>query len=174
MTRMTRRVLPVVLALALYAGTTACGGDDDPGSGEPQDPQSQTTSEPTDDATDDGSDPSGTPTSTATQAVGLPADFPASEVPLLPGVVTGKTGGPGPDGRKGWVLEMSATGTQKSCFDEASAALVADGFTKQGEITALDTRQAQFTSADYAVILSVRADGDELCQASYEVGQVAR
>ncbi len=177
MLRPTRRLAPAVLALVLGVGAGACGGDVDPTSG----------ASPTPATTTPGATPSSTPTSTppgtlgstpggdptSAPAVGVPAGFPVEEVPLLGGLVTGKTGGDGPDGRKGWVLELSATGTQQSCFAEASAALVAAGFTKQGEITAADTRQAQFTSPEYAVILSVRADGSELCQASYEVGQVA-
>ncbi len=185
MLRIIRVLGTAALALVLYVGLAACGGNDGPSSGAPQDPQSQATSVPTDlypdgDSEDDPEDdpgnpldrPTSIPTSTATAAVGLPTDFPTAGVPVLPGVVTGKTG-PAPDGPRGWIVEMSVTGSQKSCFEKASAALIANGFTQQGEITAADTRQAQFTSPEYAVILSVRADGNELCQASYEVGEIA-
>lgn len=171
----SRRLSAAALALAVCVGAAGCGGDE-PEATRTAEPTAQPTSTPTATSTDGSTDgfPGWTVGPTATPVPGLPTDFPTSEVPVLPGVVTGKTGGEGPDGRKGWVIEMSATGSQESCFDQAAAALVADGFTKQGEITAADTRQAQFTSSEYAVILSVRSDGNELCQASYEVGQVAR
>jgi hypothetical protein len=85
--------------------------------------------------------------------------------------VTSKTGGKDPAGKIGYVIEMSAAGSQKDCFDRAAAALVAAGFTKQGEMTAQDTKQAQFTTKKWAVIISSRADGDN-CQLGYEVGQL--
>lgn len=172
MLRMTRRLAPV-LALVLSVGVAACGGDDPVGS--PQDPQTQVTSQP------GGGSPTPTvgavPTlggATPSAVPGLPADYPNDEVPVIRGVVTGQSGGTSSEGRQGWVLELSATGDRESCFAQAAAALVAEGFTKQGELVAGDTIQAQYTSADYAVIISARSDGDELCQVGYEVGEVSK
>src|SRR5205085_8944743 len=104
-------------------------------------------------------------------AAGLPEGFPAQdEVPLVPGVVTKEDGGTGPDGKVGWILELAAAGSRKQCFDKAAAALTAAGFTKQGDLDAAGTHQAQFTTAKWAVIISSRADGEN-CQLGYEVGQ---
>ncbi len=180
---MLRSTLPSVqasvLALVLLAGTTACGGDDAP-AGSPQ--TSQTPQPlvslgpvggvevtPTDGPT------SVAPSPAATGAVpGLPADYPGEEVPVIRGVVTAQSGGTSTEGRRGWVLEMSAAGSGKSCLADAVAALVAEGFVKTGELVAGDTTQVQYVSDEYAVIISARDDGDELCQVGYEVGQVGK
>jgi hypothetical protein len=156
--------------VASLLGASACGKDDPKPSADPSS-SSSASARPTDDDATPTEGPSATSTTTS-PAVGLPEDFPAQkDVPMVPGVVTGKTGGEGPDGRKGWVIELSSVGSQNGCFDRAAAALVAAGFTKQGEIKAGDTRQAQFTSDRYAVIVSARADGAN-CQLGYEIGQV--
>ena len=159
------------LAVTLLLGASACGKDDPKAEPTPTSSTSAS-SQPTGSGTpSDQPSASGSATS---PAVGLPEGFPAQDdVPLVEGIVTGKTGGEGPDGRKGWVIELSSVGSQKGCFDKAAAALVAAGFTKQGEVKAGDTRQAQFTSEEYAVIVSSRADGDN-CQLGYEIGQVDR
>lgn len=173
---MLRTTLPLALVLTLFAGTAACGGDDDP-AGTPQAPQTQVTLEPGDggEVTPTAVPSLGGPSPTASGAVpGLPADYPDEDVPVIRGVVTGQSGGTSADGRQGWVLEVSAAGSRESCFDDAAAALVAEGFVKQGELVAGDTTQAQFVSDDYAVIISARADGDELCQVGYEVGEVSK
>lgn len=173
--RIPRGLVPAVLALVLAAGASGCGGDDDPAAGPSETPQTQTTPEPTDGTSSAVPDPMGTPTGRPTPPVGLPTGFPTSKVPVLYGVVTGQSGGPSGDGPQGWVLELSTTGTAAQCFARAEAALVADGFTQQGEdLVAGDTRQAQFTSPEYAVIISARSDGDELCQLGYEVGEVSK
>lgn len=155
------------LVLALSFGASACGKDEAKPKAEPTVTASGTPSTsgtPTAEPSDGGS-----PTS---PAVGLPEDFPAQQdVPLVAGVVTSKTGGKDPSGKLGYVIELSAVGTQKGCFDRAAAALVAAGFTKQGEMTAQDTRQAQFTTRKWAVVISSRADGPN-CQLGYEVGQL--
>lgn len=159
---------PVLVLLAVLAG---CGGhatkDPGPPTGTP------TASTPAPDTTGpSATDPSATSSATS-PAVGLPTGFPVqSAVPLVAGVVTAKSGGAGPAGKNGWLLELSASGTQQQCFEKAASALVAAGFMKQGELTAGDTRQAQFTSAHYAVIISARADGTDQCQLGYEVGEV--
>ncbi len=147
---MLRTTLLLALVLALFAGTAACGGDDPTGS--PQAPQSQ---------------------ATASAVPGLPADYPDEQVPVIRGVVTAQSGGTAADGQRGWVLEVSATGSRESCFADAAAALVAEGFVKQDELVAGDTTQAQYVSDEYAVIISARDDGDELCQVGYEVGEVS-
>jgi hypothetical protein len=159
------------LVLALAVGASACGKDHaEPKVGPGSSATTGGTDRPTSGST--ASDGPGDGTSPTSPAVGLPADFPAQrDVPLVAGVVTSKTGGKDPDGRIGWVIEMSAVGTQKGCFDRAAAALVAAGFAKQGEMTAQDTRQAQFTTKKWAVIISSRADGEN-CQLGYEVGQL--
>lgn len=170
---MLRPTLLLALVLALFAGTAACGGDDDP-AGAPREQQTRVTDEPSGSAT---AMPSPVPTlggPSPSAVPGLPADYPDDEVPVIRGVVTGRSGGTSTDGRRGWVLEVSASGDRESCFERAAAALVAEGFTKQGELVAGDTVQAQYTSADYAVIISARADGDELCQVGYEVGEVGK
>lgn len=159
---MLRTTLLLTLFLALFAGTAACGGDGDP-AGAPREQQTQVTDEP-----------SGSATASPSAVPGLPADYPNAEVPVISGVVTAQSGGTSAVGRRGWVLELSATGDRESCFERAAAALVAEGFTKQGELVAGDTKQAQYTSADYTVIISARSDGDELCQVGYEVGEVSK
>ena len=155
------------LALVLLVAATACGKDDEEPDGTPTPAASASTATT--------GTPSTSPTATATTtspAVGLPEDFPPQdEVPLVPGVVTKKDGGTNPEGKQGWILELAAPGSQKECFDRAAAALTAAGFTKQGELDAQGTRQAQFTTATWAVIISARADGDN-CQLGYEVGQL--
>ena len=166
---MSAKPAAAALVLALALGVSACGGEDQP---EPKaEPTASTTVRPT-----DVGSPAGTPAtrgSSTSPAVGLPDDFPAQDdVPLVAGVVTSKTGGKDPDGRIGYVIEMSAAGSQQECFERAAAALVAKGYTKQGELTAQDTRQAQFTTKRWAVIISSRADGDN-CQLGYEVGQLS-
>jgi len=162
------RATVAAFAVALLLGAGACGGSDKKPTAHPSSSVTATAS-PTDGPTSGGPSASSSPTS---PAVGLPEGFPAQDdVPLVPGVVTGKTGGDGPEGKKGWIIEMSSVGSQKECFDRAAAALVAAGFTKQGEIKAMDTRQAQYTSDEYAVIISSRADGPN-CQLGYEIGQV--
>ncbi|MFL6025114.1 MAG: hypothetical protein ACJ72O_17360 [Marmoricola sp.] len=158
-------------ALALLLGTGACGKD------EPKaEPTSSVTGTPTEGASSSGT-PSESPTATATEsspAVNLPQGFPAQkDVPLVAGVVTSQTGGTDPSGKIGWIIEMSAAGSKKDCFDRAAAALVSHGFTKQGEMDAKDTHQAQFTTKDWAVIISARADGEN-CQLGYEVGQLSK
>jgi len=160
---------PVVaaIALAVLLGAGACGKDDPKPKVEP----TPTATAPSTDGSAPSTSPSasGSPTS---PAVGLPGGFPAQDdVPLVAGVVTSKTGGKTTDGRVGWVIELSAVGSQKDCFDRAAAVLVKAGFTKQGEMTAQDTKQAQFTTTKWAVIISARADGDN-CQLGYEVGQL--
>jgi len=164
---MSRKSALAAVVLVLTLGASACGKDETSPKSEPTSTSSGTpstggtpTTEPT-----DGS----TPTS---PAIGLPEDFPAQkDVPLVAGVVTSKTGGKDPSGKLGYVIELSAVGTQKGCFDRAAAALIAAGFTKQGEMTAQDTKQAQFTTPRWAVIISSRADGAN-CQLGYEVGQL--
>lgn len=155
------------LLLAVAVGASGCGSD-----------EPASVPRATDSGTPSASgSPSVSPSATATTsspAVGLPEDFPAQdEVPLVAGVVTSKTGGKDPDGRIGYVLELTAVGSQQECFDRAAAALVDRGYVKQGEIKAGDTRQAQFTTADWAVIISARADGEN-CRLGYEVGQLAK
>lgn len=171
---MLRTTLLLALVLALFAGTAACGGDDDP-AGSPQAPQSQVTLEPGDGVEVTPTDePSAEPSVTASAVPGLPADYPDEQVPVLYGVVTAQSGGTAADGQRGWVLELSATGSRESCFADAAAALVAAGFVKQGELVAGDTTQAQYVSDEYAVIISARDDGDDRCQVGYEVGEVSK
>lgn len=175
MSRTTRPLGALLLALALAAGAVACGEP------EPQAaaPSAAATATPTGTPTTSPGPPVPVPSlgpidrPTPSAIPGLDEGFPVAEVPLIAGVVTGQSGGDGPDGRKGWIFEVSAAGSQEVCFDDAAAALVARGFTKQGELVAGDTRQAQFTSPEYAVIISARDDGDEFCQVGYEVGQVS-
>jgi hypothetical protein len=172
--RTTRRLGTAVLALALYAGSAACGGDDDPSDSTPQVSQSPSASAPSSTASTAAPSPGGTPTGRPTPPAGLPAGFPTAKVPVLSGVVTAKEGPASTGGPQGWILELTARGTQDSCFSAAKAALLADGFTQQGEdLIAGDTRQAQFTSPDYAVIISARSEEDGICQVGYEVGQVS-
>lgn len=147
MVRTTRRLAPVLLVLAVYAATAACGGD----------PQ-----------------PRATPTPTATAVPGLPAGYPADEVPVLYGVVTAQSGGTSAEGRQGWILEVSATGDKESCFADAAGALLEKGFVKKDEIVAGDTTQAQYTSAEYAVIISARSADNGICQVGYEVGELSK
>lgn len=159
------------LVLIVLLGAGACGKDDPKAKATPE-PTASATSTPTASST-----PSGTPSATSTQTspvAGLPSGFPAqSEVPLVSGVVTGEDGGTGSDGRVGWQLELTAVGSQQGCFDRAAAALVDAGFTKRGQMTAGDTKQAQFTTTKWAVIISSRADGQN-CQLGYEVGQLTK
>lgn len=159
----------LALLLALLLPVAACGKDEKQPSSVPSS-TSSATSDPS-----GGSTPTDRPSassSTTSPAIGLPDGFPSqADVPVVSGVVTSKTGGKDPDGRIGWVIVLSAVGTQDGCFDRAAAALVAAGFTKQGEITPADTRQAQFTTAEWAVIISSRADGAN-CELGYEVGQL--
>jgi len=143
---MLRTTVLLALVLALFAGTAACGGDDDP---------------------------AGAPSATASAVPGLPADYPVEQVPVIRGVVTAQSGGTAADGQRGWVLELSATGNRESCFADAAAALVAEGFVKQDELVAGDTTQAKYVSDEYAVVISARDDGDELCQVGYEVGEIS-
>src|SRR5690348_11926153 len=130
--RMPTKSALAALVLALALGASACGKDEAKPKAEPTASASGT---PTDGATATASPSDGAgPTS---PVVGLPEDFPAQkDVPLVSGVVTSKTGGKDPSGKIGYVIELSAVGTQKGCFDRAAAALVAAGFTKQGEMTA--------------------------------------
>ena len=166
---MLAKPVPLALALSIALGAAGCGGDRPTSKAAPTPGPAATTSAAT--------TPTGTPTastSATSPAIGLPKDFPAQEVvPLVAGVVTSKTGGKDPDGRIGYVIEMSAVGSQQDCFDRAAAALVAQGYKKQGELKAQDTRQAQFTTKGWAVIISARADGDN-CQLGYEVGQLGQ
>ena len=156
-----------VLVLVLGLGASACGKDaTEPAPGPTPTVTAPTSSSP---SATGGPSPGSSPTS---PAVGLPTDFPAqSEVPVVSGVVTSKTGGKDEKGRIGYVIEMSAVGSKQACFERAAAALVAAGFTQRGEMTAGDTRQAQFTTERWAVIISARADGEN-CQLGYEVGQL--
>jgi len=161
-----------IAVLSLALGASACGKDD---------PKPRT--EPTSTVTGTPISPSSpsSPTSSASAtdgptspAVGLPDDFPAqAEVPLVAGVVTSKDSGTQSNGLMGWQLELQAVGTRKGCFDRAAAALVGAGFTKQAQMTAGDTLQAQYTTKKWAVIISSRAVGSS-CQLGYEVGQLTR
>jgi hypothetical protein len=163
------RPVVVAIAVAVVLGPTACGKDADKPSAHPTSSTSATAG-PTDHSTPTPSPSAGRTVSSP--AVGLPEDFPAQDdVPLVAGVVTSKEAGVGGEGHKGWVLQLAATGSQRECFDKAAAVLVRHGFTKRGELTAGDTRQAQFTSDEYAVIISARSDGTT-CQLDYEVGKV--
>ncbi|MFL6174740.1 MAG: hypothetical protein ACJ716_17760 [Marmoricola sp.] len=164
-------VAVVVLALAL--GASACGKDDPGPKAEPTPtvtgtPTGTTTGPSSPTSSDSATD---SPTS---PAVGLPDDFPAqTEVPMVSGVVTSKNSGTQSNGLMGWQLELQAVGTRKGCFDRAAAALVGAGFTKQAQMTAGDTLQAQYTTKKWAVIISSRAVGSS-CQLGYEVGQLTK
>jgi hypothetical protein len=164
---MSFRPVLVAMVLTLLLGTGACGKDepartDQPRTGPTTQPTSTATGQPSPSA------------SASPSVVGLPDDFPAPrEVPVVPGLVTSKDSGPQSNGLMGWQIQLQTVGTQKGCFDRAARALVGAGFSKRAEMTAGDTRQAQFTTTKWAVIISSRSDGTN-CQLSYEVGQLRK
>jgi len=106
---------------------------------------------------------------------GIPTDFPTTRIPLLAGAVALPLGpGSGENGAKGWVLELELAREAGACFNDAAAALVARGFTKQpGQTFSDGTREAQFTAPGWAVIISTSPDESGGCRLGYEVGQLA-
>ncbi|MFL6159550.1 MAG: hypothetical protein ACJ72D_25985 [Marmoricola sp.] len=166
-------VLGAVLAAALAVGAAGCGGGGDDDKAASSRPTASSSSTPTPTPSDPlSAGPFGTPSPRA----GLATDFPVAEVPLLDGDVSTlfSGNGSGEEGRKGWVLEVKVTQNAQACFAAAAARLVGEGYTKQGQIKAGDTVQAQFTKPGYAVIISAKADGKAGCTLGYEVGQIAK
>lgn len=155
--------LTAAVVLVVGAGAAACGGDDEP------------TAAPTVAAT-----PTPTPTSTPVglnPVPGVPDDFPASAVPLVPGDYEqplGAGAGSAAGGAPGWVLEVDLALQGEACFDAAAKRLTDGGYTKQpGEFRSGTSHQAQFTGSGYAVIISTSTTDSGGCRLGYEVGKVA-
>lgn len=172
--RMPMRPLgSAVLLGALLLGAAACGGDDEPAAEES--PSATVSGSPSASATSGAPipnplDPTGVPVS------GVPSDFPTGSVPLVDGPVGQPLGpGSGPEGKKGWVLELKLTSTDpETCYTDAAALLTARGFVEQPG--AFDdgkgNRQAQYIGPGYAVIISCSPLDGGGCRLGYEVGQV--
>ena len=163
----------VVLTGALLLGAAACGGDDEPAAD--KSPSASASASPSATATSGARvpnplDPTGVPVS------GVPTDFPTETVPLVKGAVEQPLGpGGGPEGKKGWILELKLTSTDpEKCYTDAAALLTARGFVEQPG--AFDdgkgNRQAQYIGPGYAVIISSSPLDGGGCRLGYEVGQV--
>ncbi len=167
----TRRWVPVVVAVVL-AVTAGCGGDDGDDGPKKSGSSVTTGAAPTPTTSPTALVPTPGGLITAAANPGLPVDFPAT-VPLLAGqVVQPLGGGSGEEGRKGWVLDVTVAGSAEECFEDAATALTRAGFVKQGELKAGKSRQAQFTTSEYAVIISAAPGAKGQCQLGYEVGQI--
>ena len=97
-------------------------------------------------ATAQGSNDTATPTATSSpKSEPLPADFPKSDVPLIPGTVAVAGG----DEVNGWSVTIDPT--SKTGFADARAALTTKGFTQSASAS---KNRALFSSDEYTVYIS--------------------